>query len=370
MKNVKKVVFSFVLLLVAFVSLFSITKSDNVYAESYRVTFDYNYASLSPKLPSIIRDTFRYNKNVSYNSGDLVECPVDTTSIEPYYNLEWQLIDGDSVDIVDIDTLYVTKPITLRAKWTPKTYHIYYVFDESEKDLIKNLKTSEPYNFESPQINFYRPEKDNYMFADWYKDINRTELYINLPSGSIGDVYVYPKWLPKTYTITYHTDVNNIENELTYTYNTPDFVLQSPVKTGYTFGGWYLDKELTKECKVITSGMSGNIDLYAKWIPNELKVTYVMPDGTHQVVICNYGEKADLPKIEKGFFEIIKTSVPRDNITEDTTILIKKVNIWYVYFLGLLVILGAGITVLVVILVRRKKLRRLRIMYQSNYKKL
>ena len=34
------------------------------------------------------------------------------------------------------------------------------------------------------------------------------------------------------------------------------------------------------------------------------------------------------------------------------------------------VVKGAGVTVVVVILVRRKKLRRLRIMYQSNYKKL
>ena len=94
-----------------------------------------------------------------------------------------------------------------------------------------------------------------------------------------------------------------------------------------------------------------------------------MPDGSHQVIKCKYGETAELPNVDKSIFEVIKTSSSRDNITEDTIILISKHNIWYVYFIGLIAILGV-IGVIIFVSVRRtKKIQKLRYMYQSNYKK-
>ena len=42
----------------------------------------------------------------------------------------------------------------------------------------------------------------------------------------------------------------------------------SPTKEGYTFAGWYSDKELTQEYD-FGKDVTGNITLYAKWIENE-----------------------------------------------------------------------------------------------------
>ena len=42
----------------------------------------------------------------------------------------------------------------------------------------------------------------------------------------------------------------------------------APVKEGFTFGGWYTDKELTKPY-AFTEKVSANITLYAKWIENQ-----------------------------------------------------------------------------------------------------
>ena len=58
-----------------------------------------------------------------------------------------------------------------------------------------------------------------------------------------------------------------------------------PTAVGYTFGGWYTDKELTKAFDVENDTVSGDTTLYAKWkaIPDhELTVkvgtfTYDMP---------------------------------------------------------------------------------------------
>ena len=42
--------------------------------------------------------------------------------------------------------------------------------------------------------------------------------------------------------------------------------LKDPVKTGYTFAGWYKDGEFTDEITEIAQGSTGDITLYAKWI--------------------------------------------------------------------------------------------------------
>ena len=54
------------------------------------------------------------------------------------------------------------------------------------------------------------------------------------------------------------------------------FTLPTPTRTGYTFGGWYTDADLTSAV-TLTSGKykpNGNVTLYAKWIANTYTVTY------------------------------------------------------------------------------------------------
>jgi uncharacterized repeat protein (TIGR02543 family) len=44
--------------------------------------------------------------------------------------------------------------------------------------------------------------------------------------------------------------------------------LADPTKEGFTFGGWYLDAELSVEFTGITAETTGNIELFAKWVAN------------------------------------------------------------------------------------------------------
>ena len=37
-------------------------------------------------------------------------------------------------------------------------------------------------------------------------------------------------------------------------------------KSGYKFGGWYLDEELTEPIFEIIKGQKGDLTLYAKWV--------------------------------------------------------------------------------------------------------
>lgn len=69
------------------------------------------------------------------------------------------------------------------------------------------------------------------------------------------------------YTITYHLDggINALKNPDVYT-SEDVITLKDAYKEGYDFAGWYLDVKKTNKITKI-SNRSGNIDLYAKFVP-------------------------------------------------------------------------------------------------------
>lgn len=106
------------------------------------------------------------------------------------------------------------------------------------------------------------------------------------------------------YTIFFNTDggtaIENVvvlEGELV---NEPT----QPEKTGYTFLGWYSDSSLNVAYD-FSKGVNGNLDLYAKWNPNEYDVTFVPNDGVEgsgSVYTYAYGvEVIELEPTKEGY---------------------------------------------------------------------
>ena len=85
------------------------------------------------------------------------------------------------------------------------------------------------------------------------------------------------------YTITYELDggTNAPENPAGYNVETGTITLKDPVKTGYTFAGWYKDGGFTTQITEITQGSTGNITLYAKWELVSYTITYELDGGTN-----------------------------------------------------------------------------------------
>lgn len=126
--------------------------------------------------------------------------------------------------------------------------------------LSKNAYTRENYTFTGwntmPDGSgaFYRDEANIYPLTE--TDQDEITLYAMWKDSSITD-----------YTITYVLNATNVQNDnpTAYTNNSDTITLKDPIREGYTFLGWFSDKELTQQVTEIAKGSTGDITLYAHW---------------------------------------------------------------------------------------------------------
>lgn len=104
-----------------------------------------------------------------------------------------------------------------------------------------------------------------------------------------------------TYTITYELGggENHIDNPDSYKETTKTFTLEEPTRYGYTFKGWYLDKDYQNRVTEIKRGSSGNLTLYAKWAANKYTIQFngnKHTTGNMELQTIKYGKAAKLSK--------------------------------------------------------------------------
>ena len=173
--------------------------------------------------------------------------------------------DGEFTTQVTEITQGTTGNITLYAKWELVSYTITYELNGGT-NVPENPAG---YNVESETITLKAPTKDKYDFKGWYKDGEFTTQVTEITQGTTGNITLYAKWELVSYTITYELNggTNVPENPAGYNVETETITLKDPVKTGYTFDGWYKAEDFTGEAVTeITQGSTGDITLYAKWV--------------------------------------------------------------------------------------------------------
>ena len=88
-------------------------------------------------------------------------------------------------------------------------------------------------------------------------------------------------------------------NRGTYYVNTKTFTLKAPEREGYTFQGWYTEKDFKHKITRIKKGTRKNYKLYAKWKVNSYEIRF---DGNgadrgnmETLKNCKYGSTYTLP---------------------------------------------------------------------------
>jgi len=120
-----------------------------------------------------------------------------------------------------------------------------------------------------------------HYFAGWYFDQAFTEPYLG--QAIAGDTSFFARFNPITYNITFFLNGGNLPSGATATFNinSNTLVLPIPLRTNFTFAGWYTHSLFTGDSITqIPHGSIGDRLLFARWVANEFNITYNLDGGS------------------------------------------------------------------------------------------
>ncbi len=180
---------------------------------------------------------------------------------------------------------YDVAEATLEAKWQIINYTITYYLDGGT--LNPNSLTT--FNVETHYTKLEVPTKLGYTFEGWYLDSNFKKAVFAISPDDLGDKVFYAKWTVTYYTFTFIYYDNVVYHEISYKLG-DEFEIEINSwkchRDGYTFEGWYLDKELTQKVDSIKIKPTDceNKTFYAKWNIIKYTITYEMNGGTNNTL--------------------------------------------------------------------------------------
>ena len=163
--------------------------------------------------------------------------------------------------------------------------NIYFINDADTKSH-KKIDFSAKDNTQSYINN--DPVKKGYDFSYWSINSYNIKTAYNSYSCNLKLVAKYSTIL---YKLSYYLDDGNADNPSSYTINTPDFTLNNPIKTGYTFTKWTWSNDTKDDGMGGTSlmgegteitikrGSIGNRSFMAHYTANTYKITLDWNDG-------------------------------------------------------------------------------------------
>lgn len=112
---------------------------------------------------------------------------------------------------------------------------------------------------------------DGYEVKGWFeKESNETITVIK--KGTERDMDLYAKWVLAEYDITYEPYHGTLPDNIVkkYTVISDDIELPYPIRSGFTFAGWYAEPALTTKVETLVKGTMGDKTYYAKWMVGNL----------------------------------------------------------------------------------------------------
>lgn len=159
----------------------------------------------------------------------------------------------------------LTADSELFAKYTGKQYTVTFYSDPD------TIYTSEIVTYPATAPNITSPTMTGYTFLGWFTDKACIYPY-DITSPVTKDTALYAKWAINSYQVTFDSMGGSSLDNQQVTYNGTAATPSAPTKAGYTFDGWFTDKDCTVAYD-FNAPVTDNITLYAKWnkIPDQQK---------------------------------------------------------------------------------------------------
>lgn len=118
------------------------------------------------------------------------------------------------------------------------------------------------------------PTKENYTFAGWYNGNEKFD-FTTVPTG---DVTLTAKWTAKDYKVSFITEHSDAPDSQNVPYNKTATNPGELTAEGYTFIGWYADKDHNTKFD-FTQPIKSNTTVYAKWTAKNYEVSFITEHG-------------------------------------------------------------------------------------------
>ena len=211
---------------------------------------------------------------VSVEHGNGVSKPDTSKLTKEGYTFDGWYTDAAHTNKYTLWGDSITRNTTFYARWNVNPYEL--TIHDTDTDA-----TTKSYDY-GTTIKLDIPQRDGYTFDGWTAEgIDVPQLNQNLQyefTMPASNVTLTAKWLKDAYTVTF----NGMEHELDIVRinvkrNTPVAKPADPVDKGYTFHGWYTDKDCTTAFDFNTP-ITADTTLYAKWTKNAEPVKPSDPD--------------------------------------------------------------------------------------------
>ena len=209
--------------------------------------------------------------------------------------------DDNNENITSESIVRTSNDHTLHAQWLPNTYIV--TLDPNGGIVATTTTIGAIYGGAYGELP--TPERTGYTFIGWFNERNE-----NITSESIvrtsNDHTLHAQWLPNTYIVTLDPNggivaptTKNVAFERAYG------VLPTPEKTGYTFIGWFNERNenITSESIVRTSN---DHTLRANWteLSSQIEIVFGTKDLTeekvHKIIEAYTDEEFTILKVEDG----------------------------------------------------------------------
>ncbi len=168
---------------------------------------------------------------------------------------------------------------------------IYYdvTFESNGGSEVESQRVKEGQTVTEPTA----PTREGYIFSGWYADEDLTTEYdFTQPVSAIATLYA--KWAEDTtvyYTVTFETDGGSEVDAQRIAEGMTASEPSAPIKSGFTFEGWYADEELNTAYDFSTP-VTANLTIYAKWTEKEVTgMTFAyssaVTEGEAYVIVSN-----------------------------------------------------------------------------------
>jgi uncharacterized repeat protein (TIGR02543 family) len=204
------------------------------------------------------------NNPETYTEGATVK--LNEAQKAGYQFMGWYKEASFTTKIESLDSS-IQSDTTLYAKFEKiNTYTITYVLDGGTAQNPTSYTNEETVELTSAT-------KSGYTFDGWYLDSAFTNKITTISKNTITkDTTIYAKFtliVIPSYTITYDTDGGSANNP-TKVQEGESITLKDATKDGYTFDGWYTNKEKTDRIEVVSfDTISSDCTIYAKFTQNK-----------------------------------------------------------------------------------------------------